>query len=167
VLDAGSGATAIQFMLARSNVPTTSIDIDQSAVEWVNKKAPKKLWAPAPTDGSLLVTEGPKPQAVSMDLNRVTFPDNMFGTSICISVLEHLPKPEVLPAIRNLVRVSKTNTLITMDVCMNPTPGVIDLPHFNALARALDITPKDPPATALTFEINGNKFAVACLRLTK
>jgi 2-polyprenyl-3-methyl-5-hydroxy-6-metoxy-1,4-benzoquinol methylase len=164
ILDAGSGATALQFFMARSNVPTTSIDIDQSAIDWVNSKTPKKLWAPV--SGMLALTEGPKPQSTQMNLTRLIFPDNSFGTVICISVLEHLPMPEVMPAIRNMIRIAKTNVLITMDVCLN-TAGQTDIPKFTGLMKALDVEVKPLPQTALTFEIHGQKFAVACLRFTK
>jgi 2-polyprenyl-3-methyl-5-hydroxy-6-metoxy-1,4-benzoquinol methylase len=164
VLDAGSGATAIQFMLSRSNIPTTSIDIDQSAVDWINKRNPKKMWAQA--SGMLEITEANKPQSVQMSLTKLTFPENTFGTSICVSVLEHLPKPEVLPAIRSLVRVSKGNVLITMDVCFDKA-NQVDMSIFPELMRALGVEVKPVPQTALTFKLGGQQFVVACLRLTK
>jgi len=164
ILDAGSGATALQFFMARSNVPTTSIDIDQSAIDWVNSKTPKKLWAPA--SGMLTLAEGPKPQSTQMNLTRLAFPDDTFGTSICVSVLEHLPRPEVLPAIRNLLRVSKSNVIITMDVCLDKA-NQMDMSHFPELMRALDVEVKPLPQTALTFTLTNQQFAVACIRLTR
>jgi len=165
VLDVGSGATALQFMLAKANVPVTSIDIDQEALNWVNKRTTRPMWM-APASGMMTMTEGRKPKAIDMNINRLTFPDDSFGTVICISVLEHLSVHEILPAIRNMIRIAKTNVLITMDVCLNSI-NQIDLPRFKGLMEALNVETKPLPQTALTFNVLEQKFAVACLRFTK
>jgi len=165
VLDAGAGATALQFFLARSGAPTTSIDIDQSAVDWVNSKSPKKLWVPAVmSGGAIAVTEGPKPRSAWMKLPELPFPDQSFDTSLCISVLEHMPKFEVMAAVKNLQRVAKRKVLITMDVCLSAADQM-DVASFLPLVEALGVEAKPLPQTALTFEIHGHRFGVACLNL--
>jgi len=165
VLDAGAGATALQFFLARSGIPTTSIDIDQSAVDWVGSRPPQKFWTPAKTNGALELAGGPKPISATARLPELPFPDKVFGTSICVSVLEHLPRQEVLPAIWNLLRVSEGNVLITMDICLG-TSDQVDVSSLLPLLQALHVQAKPLPPTALTFEIHGHRFAVACLNLS-
>jgi hypothetical protein len=151
ILDAGAGATALQFALTRRGNRVTSIDPDEAAVRWVNSR---QDMLPGPTG-----TLGGFPT--------LPFADKEFDIGICISVLEHLGRGRELESIWELVRVARKEVLITMDICLGQNSKQTDYRQLEAIAPDLFIR-KDltPPPDAATFNINGHDFAVACLHLT-
>jgi len=95
------------------------------------------------------------------------FKNDEFDVGICISVLEHLPKDQVLPSIHELLRVSRKEVLITMDVCLQAHPSQTDLGDFDRLRTALGIPPAMPGPNVMAFHIDGHDFNVACIHLIK
>jgi len=149
-LDVGAGATALQFCLAQQKGwLVTSVDPDESAVQWVNKHN---------RPGNISILGG---------LPKLPFADQLFDTVICVSVLEHLSRGYELESIWELVRVARKEVLITMDICLDQNSKQTDYRQLEAIAPTLFIR-KDltPPPDASTFNINGHDFAVACLHLT-
>ncbi len=153
VLDAGSGATALQFMLVRSGIPTTSVDVDKKAIEWVNTRSTDEF-----------CTKSPK--AVYGCLPNIPFPESYFDTCLCISVLEHLPKAIVPTAINELIKKAKKSVIITMDVCLEQHPAQISLEDLPNVFSAVGIknVPNFPEDT-LKFSVDGHNFAVLCMHL--
>lgn len=149
-LDVGAGATALQFCLAQQKGwLVTSIDPDESAVQWVNRHN---------RPGNISVLGG---------LPKLPFADQLFDTMICVSVLEHLSKDQVLPSIRELLRVSRKEVLITMDVALgNRHPVQVDQSDLDQYMQTLQIEIPEPN-NRITFQINGCLFGVACIHIIK
>jgi hypothetical protein len=152
ILDAGAGATALQFALTKRGNQVTAIDPDQVAVDWINNRhAAWGITQPALLGGFPVLP----------------FKDDEFDIGICISVLEHLPKDQVLPSIRELLRVSRKEVLITMDVVLgNKHPTQMDQSDLNQYMQTLGINIPDPN-NRITFQMDGYLFGVACLHLVK
>jgi 2-polyprenyl-3-methyl-5-hydroxy-6-metoxy-1,4-benzoquinol methylase len=152
ILDAGAGATALQFLLARHGNRMTAIDPDQAAIDWINNR--RASWG--------------MPQSARLGgFPSLPFKDSEFEAGICISVLEHLPKDQVLPSIRELLRVSRKEVLITMDVVLgNKHSAQVDQSDFNQHMQTLKIAVPEPD-NRITFQMNGYMFGVACIHITK
>jgi len=152
ILDAGAGATALQFLLARHGNRVTAIDPDQTAVDWINNR--RASWG--------------MPQSAKLGgFPILPFKDGEFDTGICISVLEHLPKEQVLPSIRELLRVSRKEVLITMDVVLgNRHPVQMDQSDLNQYMQTLKIEIPEPN-NRITFQMDGYLFGVACIHIVK
>jgi SAM-dependent methyltransferase len=156
VLDVGAGATALQFMLSsRPGMRVTSIDPDEAAIAWTrnNLSAYQKYHQ--------------QHQAHLGGFPVLPFKDGEFDAGICISVLEHLPKDQVLPSIRELLRVSRKEVLITMDVCLEGNPKQMDEFLLAEITDILKIPCMAQERDMLTFFIDGHSFAVACIHITK
>lgn len=155
-VDAGSGATALQFALTRRGDSVMAIDPDPTAVDWINTRC---LCCPGIRSSS----------AVTGGFPVLPFKDDQFDVGICISVLEHLPKQQVLPSIRELLRVSCKEVLITMDVVLSSQhPTQMDYSDLHQILSTLGVTiPSQARDQSITFQMDGYLFGVACLHLTK
>jgi SAM-dependent methyltransferase len=149
-IDVGAGATALQFLISsQASWSVDSIDPDTAAIAWVNshkREHPHSILGGFPT---------------------LPFKDNEYDVGICISVLEHLPKAQVLPSIQELLRVSRKEVLITMDVCLQTHPVQTDLGDFDRLRSALGVMMIMPGPNTMAFHIDGYDFNVACLHIVK
>lgn len=155
ILDVGAGATALQFLLADLGHMMHSVDPDPAAVEWIRERG----WKREPEERVVLTN--------NYQLPSLPFRDAQFDTSICISVLEHLPKDQVLPSIRELLRVSRKEVLITMDVVLGTRhPTQMDQSDFNQHMQTLKVEIPEPN-NRITFQMEGYLFGVACLHLTR
>jgi 2-polyprenyl-3-methyl-5-hydroxy-6-metoxy-1,4-benzoquinol methylase len=155
LLDVGAGATALQFMLSDLGHVVHSVDPDPKAIEWVRERG----WKREPEERVVLTN--------NYQLPSLPFRDEQFDTSVCISVLEHLPKDQVLPSIRELLRVSRKEVLITMDVCLQRHLQQTDMGDFDKLRAALGAPPVMPGPNVMTFHIDGHDFNVACIHFIK
>jgi SAM-dependent methyltransferase len=156
ILDVGSGATALQFMLSsRPGMRMASIDPDEAAIAWIKNTI------------SAFQKYHPQHQTQLGGFPILPFKDDEFDTGICISVLEHLPKDQVLPSIRELLRVSRKEVLITMDVVLgNRHPAQMDQSDFNQYMQTLKVEIPQPD-NRITFQMDGYLFGVACLHMIK
>lgn len=152
ILDVGAGATAIQFLLADLGHDVSSIDPDPTAFNWVNRTSLNRHSIKDNRFGSLPI---------------LPFADGQFDISICISVLEHLPKDQVLPSIKELLRVSKKEVLITMDICLDKNEKQQDMLDLAVLDAEIKLNCAMIPREALTFHIDGYEFGVACIHIAK
>jgi ubiquinone/menaquinone biosynthesis C-methylase UbiE len=154
ILDVGAGATALQFVLADTGRFVTSVDIDQSAIDWVNCRL-----------GGKFLYGIKNPHCINASLPKLPFIDGEFKTITCISVLEHLPKDQVIPSIRELIRISNKEVFITMDICLGDNPRQTDIKDFSRITKdELGFVCPYPGRDAITFKI-GQEFVVACMRL--
>jgi SAM-dependent methyltransferase len=152
ILDVGAGSTALQFLAARRGVQVTSIDPDPNAINWVNSRT------------NTLVKN---PKCIPGCLPNLPFSTGEFDTVICISVLEHLPKSQILQSIQELIRVSRKEVLITMDICMQEQPNQIDLGGFEKLMKELNVNMQIPGSNAMNFSIDNHNFTVICIHITR
>jgi len=154
ILDVGAGATALQFLITKQNKwSVTAVDPDQAATAWIEKTK----------DYSIFQTN----KSMSGGFPILPFKNDEFDTGICISVLEHLPKDQVLPSIRELLRVSRKEVLITMDVVLGTRhPTQMDQSDFNQHMQTLKVEIPEP-SHRITFQMDGYLFGVACLHLTR
>ena len=161
-LDAGAGATALQFMLTRqAGWKATSIDPDPAAVRWTKSICEEQL----PLLRPCLVH--PNTALLGGGFPVLPFPNVEFDVGICVSVLEHLPKDQVLPSIQELLRVSRKEVLITMDVVLGTRhPTQMDQSDFNQHMQTLKVEIPEP-SHRITFQMDGYLFGVACLHLTR
>lgn len=165
ILDVGAGATALQFFLTREGMPTISLDIDKDAVEWINSRSTKST---AIVSDGTVKTVWSKPHAGIGSLPDLCLSANSFETCLCISVLEHLPKAQILPSIQELIRVAAKHVIITLDVALTRSQKQLDAVDLVELTKALDL-PEIPmlPLDVLDFVIDGQRFGVLCMHLQK
>jgi hypothetical protein len=152
LIDVGSGATALQFLISvqQPGWGVTSIDPDLAAVAWINSRGHPQN--PVSRLGGFPV---------------LPFNCDRFDIGICISVLEHLPKEQVLPSIRELLRVSRKEVLITMDVALGKKhPTQVDYSDLQQICTTLDLEVPERDRS-ITFQMNDYMFGVACLHLAK
>jgi ubiquinone/menaquinone biosynthesis C-methylase UbiE len=57
------------------------------------------------------------------DITKLEYPDNTFEASYCISVIEHLPVDSIAIAINELLRVTRSKVLITLDIPIESSDG--------------------------------------------
>ncbi len=97
VLDVGAGDSIFPVYLARQGHRVTAIDLHM--------------------DGSLGERHGVEVEYVRSDMTRLPLPDAAFDAVFCISVIEHLPEPEVRKALAELRRVVRPGAplLLTTD----------------------------------------------------
>jgi len=153
ILDVGAGATALQFAIANT-AEVISADVDLAAIDWVNSRRNDQLVK--------------NPKCILGGLPNLPFPSNEFGTVLCISVLEHLPKDQVLSSINELIRVCNKGVLITMDIALGkPHPKQTDVEDLCQITRVLGFACPPPPKNTLTFTMEDYTFGVACLQLRK
>jgi len=96
VLDVGCGRGDLVLYLAKFVKKAIGIDYSSDGIalaEGIRKKAPKSIQQ--------------KTAFYVMNIKKLQFPDNSIDVVICIDVLEHLYKPEVEIALREISRVLK------------------------------------------------------------
>jgi ubiquinone/menaquinone biosynthesis C-methylase UbiE len=150
ILDVGAGKTVPSFLLASQNIVHT-IDVLEDACNWINEKRYPNIYAHlcSATD--------------------IKFDDNYFDITMSISVLEHLPKDDVLKAIREMVRVTKPGgqILITMDVVKGSCDKQVDMENFKDIAKELNMKIPKMPRTVLLVPIDKLEIYVACIQIIK
>jgi len=117
ILDAGCGETAIGLYLAANGHKVTAVDYYFPTVNKLEK---------------IIDEYGIKRyRAVYGDITNLTYEDNTFEVSYCVSVIEHLPVSSIPVAINGLLRVTRKKLLITLDVMLESSDG------FNITALAV------------------------------
>ena len=99
ILDAGGGESVLGPYLAQWNT-VVNLDNTSYVAPLMNR----------------LTGRLPNYSAVEGDIRQIPYPDNYFDFTICVSVLEHLPKDQIRLALNELLRVTSGKLLITMDI---------------------------------------------------
>ena len=105
VLDAGGGKTVFDFLLASEVGAVYNVDLDPEAIDYLKLNM----------DGcqNLFPMLG--------DIRQMNFADGSFDKAMCISVLEHVDRQDIMPIIDELLRVTKIGgkVAITAEVATN------------------------------------------------
>jgi 2-polyprenyl-3-methyl-5-hydroxy-6-metoxy-1,4-benzoquinol methylase len=153
LLDVGSGSTALQFFLSNTS-HVSAVDVDPAAVEWINSRRSDQLIK--------------NPMCILGGLPNLPFSTNEFGIVICISVLEHLPKAQVLPSINDMLRVCNKSVLLTMDIALEKKhERQTDFDDLCKMTKELGFDCPSLPPHPLAFNMDGYDFGVACIQLHK
>jgi 2-polyprenyl-3-methyl-5-hydroxy-6-metoxy-1,4-benzoquinol methylase len=102
VADLGSGVTFFPFALARKGFSVVCIDND--ATQQPDLEAASRVVDTAPGQVSFRLTDG----------NRIPAEDGAFNALYCISVLEHVPRNDLL--LKEVARVLKPNGLLILTI---------------------------------------------------
>ena len=110
VLDVGSGLSLFPMYLAKLGAYVTSIDLDSAQMNLL-----------APFLAKLLEVDSNMRYEVG-DATHIDYPSGVFDYVCCVSVLEHIPRGLDVTAIREMLRVLKSNgkLIATVDWSDNP-----------------------------------------------
>jgi len=104
------------------------------------------------------------------DLRNMDYPDDYFDDTYCISVLEHGPinLNHIIPAIDELLRVTKRNLIVTMDVGMKPTiSGPLSLEQTTGILKHLHAMPEGKINLNLIIPDDIGPYTTLCLNINK
>lgn len=151
VLDAGAGNTALQFLVSKWVKEVHSIDTDTKSVSWIKTNLDSKC---------------PNLHPEQADILNLPFESGFFDKTLCVSVLEHLPKDRLFDAINELVRVTKSGgkIAITMDVVLIQTPKQYDI-----IDMMVNFDLPNIPDSVMVFHVPPYNFpfTVCCMILQK
>lgn len=150
VLEVGAGTSFVAHYLKRVGVKITTVDID-----------PER-----------------RPDHVA-SVTKLPFPDNSFSVILACEILEHIPYPQFLTALKELHRVSGNTIIISLPDATHaaaiqfPIPGVskvkwlLTFPHLfpkehfvTAHGHQWEIGKKDYPLSRITVDIQKHGFSV-------
>lgn len=154
-LDAGSGLSPFPFSLKEIYETVTILEIDTNAINQLN---------------TIIDTCGYQTiKAQYGDIRKIPYPDNYFDDVFCLSVLEHGPvNPFLIETVDELLRVTKQNLYITMDVGPQGTPsGPLSYQQLEELANHLTMPLQPEPKQILRFQDTKLEYMVACITIKK
>lgn len=155
VLDAGAGDTVFRYLVSKEVKEVYSIDTDVKSVDWavgIKDKFPTVF----PMLGNL---------------TEISFSNDYFDKTYCISVLEHLSKEKVIKSIGELIRVTipSGKIAITMDVAYEKTEKQVDMENFKEIMGRY-LVPDYPNSLAIFHDDSVSPpfpFIVACVLMEK
>ncbi len=157
VLDIGTGRTLWPFVLAPFVNTVCTLDINAEYVKGLRRKI------------KVRGLENIKPFVG--DVHKMTDLDSgIFDKVSCISVMEHMPKNDLIPIIDEMLRVTKTGgkIAITMDIVLT-SHGQADLGSIYTIGDHYGIPVEYMTLFAPKFSVPpyNKTFTIACLYLVK
>lgn len=154
-LDAGGGTNPLSFALIGFYEEIIVLDIDTAALENLKRILTKIPCNIKPVEG---------------DLRNMSYPDEYFDDTFCISVLEHGPiNPDVVTAVKELLRVTKRKLFLTMDVGEHGLlSGPLGLQQMNDLLEYLHVDSMGTQ-TVDCFQLPESRepYTIACIMIDK
>jgi ubiquinone/menaquinone biosynthesis C-methylase UbiE len=150
VLDAGGGKCVIDLLISENVAEVHDYDSDPESLKYMHDKAEGKY-------PHLLLKEG--------TLLKLPYADKYFDKTICVSVLEHMPKADIKSAIDELLRVTKGKVIITMDVVLIRTDAQMDMAEFTELMKHYSEDVPAPKPQQVVHHIDDTDYYVALITL--
>jgi ubiquinone/menaquinone biosynthesis C-methylase UbiE len=153
-LDAGGGLNPLSFALAEIYKQVTVIDIDSEAINSLNEITKAFQF-------NMIAKQG--------DLRKLDYPDKYFDDVFCISVIEHGPiNPDIVDAIKELLRVTKRKLILTMDVGKKGTPsGPLCIKNVSELFNYLKIKPHIDEEIDCLKTLDIEPYTILCMCIEK
>ena len=155
ILDAGGGPGPLQYLLSMLNTEVVNVDINKDYLAEVDLL-------------TSLFEEFRNIKTVHGDFTKLSYPDNYFDATVCVSAVEHGNHRMIVEAINEFRRVTKGPIMLTMDVSMENGihPECVNLDTLRTIASQLGFSVPPLPADLLSMETHDrHRFAIACVYL--